>query len=65
MKRTIIDASQLELTEKVVAQVVSGVELFIPMGELVDFEKEIDKIISETRKKTVDKFACIWYKYIS
>ena len=41
-----------ELTEKVVAQVVSGVELFIPMGELVDFEKEIDRITKEI--KTVE-----------
>jgi valyl-tRNA synthetase len=36
-----------QLTEKLVSQVVSGVELYIPMGELVDVDKEIDRISKE------------------
>ncbi len=38
-----------ELNEKVVAQVVSGMELYIPMGELVDLDKEIERIKNELR----------------
>ena len=36
-----------QLTEKFVSQVVSGVELYIPMGELVDVDKEIERISKE------------------
>ncbi len=35
------------LTEKVVSQVIDGFELFIPLGELVDFEKEIERLEKE------------------
>ena len=35
------------LTEKVVAQVIDGFELFIPLGELVDLNKEIDRLEKE------------------
>ena len=35
------------LTEKVVAQVIDGFELFVPLGELVDFEKEVERIEKE------------------
>ncbi len=35
------------LTEKVVAQVIDGFELFVPLGELVDFEKEIERLEKE------------------
>ena len=41
------------LTEKVVSQVVSGVELFIPMGELVDVDKEVERIKKEI--ETIDR----------
>ena len=33
--------------EKVVSQVIDGFELFIPLGELVDFEKEIERLEKE------------------
>ncbi|MBR2498207.1 MAG: valine--tRNA ligase [Clostridia bacterium] len=35
------------LTEKVVAQVIDGFELFVPLGELVDFEQEIERLEKE------------------
>ena len=35
------------LTEKVVSQVIDGFELFIPLGELVDFDKEIERLERE------------------
>jgi len=35
------------LEEKVVSQVIDGFELFIPLGELVDFEKEIERLQKE------------------
>ncbi len=40
-------ADKKDLSEKVVSQIVSGIELFIPMGELVDLEKEIERIKKE------------------
>ncbi len=36
-----------ELTEKTVSQVIDGAELFIPLGELVDMEKEIERLSKE------------------
>ena len=42
-----------ELTEKVIAGVVSGMEIYLPMGELVDMEKEIARIEGEL--KTIEK----------
>ena len=42
-----------DLTEKVIAQVVSGMEIYLPMGELVDMEKEIERIKGELR--TIEK----------
>ncbi len=36
-----------ELTEKFVSQVIDGFELFVPLGELVDFEKEIERLTKE------------------
>ena len=35
------------LTEKVVSQVIDGFELFVPLGELVDFDKEIERLEKE------------------
>ncbi|MBQ3116563.1 MAG: valine--tRNA ligase [Clostridia bacterium] len=35
------------LTEKVVAQVIDGFELFVPLGELVDLEKEVKRLEGE------------------
>ncbi len=35
------------LTEKFVSQVIDGYELFVPLGELVDFEKEIERLSKE------------------
>lgn len=35
------------LGEKVVTQVIDGAELFIPLGELVDFEKELARLNKE------------------
>ncbi len=35
------------IDEKVVSQVIDGFELFIPLGELVDFEKEIERLQKE------------------
>ncbi len=35
------------LNEKVVSQIIDGYELFIPLGELVDFEKEIERLEKE------------------
>ena len=36
-----------ELTEKVVSQVLFGLELYVPLGELVDLEKEVERISKE------------------
>ena len=36
-----------ELTEKIISQVIDKAELFIPLGELVDFDKEIERIKKE------------------
>ena len=35
------------LTEKVVSQVIEGIEFFIPLGELVDLNKEIERLEKE------------------
>ena len=35
------------LNEKVVSQVIDGFELFVPLGELVDFDKEIERLEKE------------------
>ncbi len=35
------------LTEKVVSQVIDGFELYVPLGELVDFDKEIERLEKE------------------
>ncbi len=35
------------LTEKVVSQVIEGAEMFVPLGELVDFEKEMERLKKE------------------
>ncbi len=43
-----------EISEKVVSQVLSGVELFVPLGELVDFEKEIERLNRELEKVEVE-----------
>ena len=36
-----------QLTEKTVSQVISGAELFVPLGELVDMEKELIRLKGE------------------
>ncbi|MBQ6979971.1 MAG: valine--tRNA ligase [Clostridia bacterium] len=36
-----------ELTEKIISQVIDKAELYIPLGELVDFDKEIERIKKE------------------
>ena len=41
-----------KLPEKVVAQVIDGFELFVPLGELVDLEKEIERL--EKERETVE-----------
>ena len=41
------------LTDKVISGVVSGVELFVPMGELVDLDKEIERVSKEL--ETIDR----------
>ena len=38
-----------ELSEKVISQIVSGMEIYIPMGELVDMSKEIERINKELK----------------
>jgi valyl-tRNA synthetase len=35
------------LTEKVVSHVLEGIELFIPLGELVDMSKELERLTKE------------------
>ena len=40
-------ADKNALKEKVVSQVIDGAELFIPLGELVDFEKELARLKGE------------------
>ena len=37
------------ITEKVVSQVIDGAEIFIPLGELVDFEKELKRLEGELK----------------
>ena len=39
-----------ELTEKVVTQVLNGFELYIPLGELVDIDSEIERLKNELIK---------------
>ena len=39
--------NKAELTEKIISQVIDKAELFIPLGELVDFDKEIERIKKE------------------
>lgn len=39
-----------EINEKVVASIVSGFELYIPLGELVDVKKEIERLKAELEK---------------
>ncbi|MCQ2387914.1 MAG: class I tRNA ligase family protein, partial [Clostridia bacterium] len=36
-----------EITEKTVSQVIANAELFIPLGDLVDFDKEIERLTKE------------------
>ena len=43
-------ASKDELTEKTVSTVLDKTELYIPLGELVDFEKEIERLNGELHK---------------
>ncbi len=43
-------ANKNELTEKTANQVIDGAELFVPLGELVDFEKEIAKIKADIER---------------
>ena len=38
------------MTEKTANQVIDGAELFVPLGELVDFEKEIAKIKADIER---------------
>lgn len=35
------------LTEKTVSQVIDGAELFVPLGELVDLDKELDRLTKD------------------
>ena len=39
-----------QLTEKVVSQVIGGVEIFVPLGELVDMDKELERLQNELSK---------------
>ena len=38
-----------EITEKVVSQVIKNAEIFIPLGELVDFEQELKRLQGELK----------------
>jgi valyl-tRNA synthetase len=40
-------ADKSALTEKFVSQVIDGFELFVPLGELVDLDKEIERLNKE------------------
>ena len=42
--------SKEELREKTVSQIADGFELYIPLGELVDTEKEIARLKGEQEK---------------
>jgi len=46
-----IKANKDGIEENAVAVIVNGAQIFIPMGELVDFEKEIERL--ENEKKTL------------
>lgn len=39
-----------ELAEKTISQIIDGFELYIPLGELVDTEKEIERLKGEKEK---------------
>ena len=43
-------SSKDELTEKVVSKILDGFEIYIPLGELVDTEKEIARLKAEIEK---------------
>ena len=43
-------ASKQEITEKVFTQVLDGYELFVPLGDLVDIGKEIERLKGELAK---------------
>ncbi|MDD3882379.1 MAG: valine--tRNA ligase [Eubacteriales bacterium] len=47
VSETIIIASRAEVTEKVVSHVCPAAELFIPLGDLVDIGKEIQRLEKE------------------
>lgn len=36
-----------ELNEKTVSQIIDSVELYVPLGELVDFDKEVERLSKE------------------
>ena len=40
-------SSKQEINEKVVSQILNGFEIYIPLGELVDISKEIERLKSE------------------
>ncbi len=42
--------SKSQLTEKVVSQIIGGTELFVPLGELVDLNKELERLQNELTK---------------
>ena len=43
-------SSKEDLTEKVVSKILDGFEIYIPLGELVDTEKEIARLKAEIEK---------------
>ena len=50
VSKTVFFGSKSEIKEKVFTQVLNGFELYIPLGELVDIEKEIAKLKEELVK---------------
>ena len=47
VEKIVFIADKSEISEKVISQVLDGVEIFVPLGELVDFDKEIKRLEGE------------------
>ncbi len=50
VENVILMSDGITLPDKVVSQVIDGAEMFVPLGELVDFEKEVIRLKAELEK---------------
>ncbi|MBO4573222.1 MAG: valine--tRNA ligase [Clostridia bacterium] len=50
VSKIVFVSSKQDITEKVFTQVLNGFELFVPLGDLVDIEKEVSRLKAELEK---------------